>query len=180
MADDDLGLDEGGASAPAGKGGGLGSVLPNILKWVAIAIGAIILIGTVSFVVVKLVTSNTTNMQTIPVAGEYVPSREILDWYSAIGVIRTRTSDPVAATVSVEVVLGYKKEDKVAATELTARLIEIKDFLRRYFTAKTAAELQPVNEDKLKIEIRNAINDDILSGSKIREVRFLSLDVISQ
>jgi len=32
----------------------------------------------------------------------------------------------------------------------------------------------------LKIELRNAINDEILSGSKIRDVSFQQLDVIEQ
>ena len=61
------------------------------------------------------------------------------------------------------------------------RSVEIKDFLRRYFSGKTAAELKNVdNEDKLKMEIRNGINDKVLSGSKIRDVSFDQKDVIEQ
>ena len=52
--------------------------------------------------------------------------------------------------------------------------------MRRYFTQKTAEELAPQNEENLKIEIRNAINDQILSSSKIKDVRFMQLDVIAQ
>ena len=44
----------------------------------------------------------------------------------------------------------------------------------------TAEDLRPRNEEKRRIEIRNAINDDILSSSKIRDVRFLSLQIIEQ
>ena len=58
--------------------------------------------------------------------------------------------------------------------------IEIKDYLRRYFTELTVEDLRPRNEEKRRIEIRNAINDDILSSSKIRDVRFLSLQIIEQ
>ena len=82
--------------------------------------------------------------------------------------------------IDVSIVLGYKKEDKAASTEITSRQIEIKDFLRRYFTEMTVNDLRPKNEDKRRIEIRNAINDDILSSSKIKDVRFLSLQVIEQ
>ncbi|HOT63377.1 MAG TPA: flagellar basal body-associated FliL family protein, partial [Treponemataceae bacterium] len=63
-------------------------------------------------------------------------------------------------------------------TELSARLVELKDFLRTFFTRKTAAELK--NEDKIKIEIRNAINDNILSKSKIKDVRFTQYDIVEQ
>ena len=76
--------------------------------------------------------------------------------------------------------LGYKKDDKATSTEITQRTIELKDFLRRYFTEKTIVELRPQNEQKLKIELRNAINDEILSSSKIKDVSFQQLDVLEQ
>ena len=128
----------------------------------------------------KVVGGNTTQQATIPVSQEYVGKREVLDWYTSLGQVSTKTSDSLPASVIVEVVLGYKKEDKAASTEITSRQIEIKDFLRRYFTEMTVNDLRPKNEDKRRIEIRNAINDDILSSSKIKDVRFLSLQVIEQ
>jgi len=42
---------------------------------------------------------------------------------------------------------------------------------------KTSAELSPINEELLQMEIRNGINDFILSSSKIRAVKFQSLDI---
>ncbi|HIW36822.1 MAG TPA: flagellar basal body-associated FliL family protein [Candidatus Treponema faecavium] len=180
MADEDLDMGEETTSTAPAKKGLMGGFLPMLLKWIAIAIGAIIVIVTVVVITLNVMGGNTTAQQTIPIAEEYSGRRETLDWFQAVGTIRTRTSDAVPASVMVEVVLGYRKEDKAASTEITERLVEIKDFLRRYFTEKTAAELQPMNEEKLKIEIRNAINDDILSNSKIRDVRFLSLEVIEQ
>lgn len=111
---------------------------------------------------------------------EYTASKEILDWYTSLGLIQTRTMEANPASVRVDVVLGYKKEDKATSTEITQRTVELKDFLRRYFTQKTAEELRPQNEENLKIEIRNAINDSILSSSKIKDVRFMQMDVIQQ
>ena len=176
--DDDLGLDDGDSgSAPAKKGGGLGGLLPTLLKWVAIGLGAIILIVTVVIITMKVVGGNTSGAAPIPVAEEYSTKRELLDWYNSLGAIRTRTNEQNPATVIVDVVLGYKKDDKATSTEITQRTIELKDFLRRYFTQKTADELKPQNEENLKIEIRNAINDSILSSSKIKDVRFMQLDV---
>ena len=181
MADDVLdGLEDGGASASSGKKGGMGGALPGLLKWVAIALGAIILIVVIVVVTVNILNKNTTGTPSIPISDEYVTQREILDWYTSLGAIRTKTSDDISASVVVDIALGYKKDDKATSTEITQRNIELKDFLRRYFTEKTIAELKPQNEQKLKIELRNAINDEILSTSKIRDISFLQLDVLEQ
>ena len=123
---------------------------------------------------------NTSQQAVIPVSQEYGSKREVLDWYTSLGQVSTKTSDAIPASVIVEVVLGYKQADKAASTEITQRQIEIKDYLRRYFTELTVEDLRPRNEEKRRIEIRNAINDDILSSSKIRDVRFLSLQIIEQ
>ncbi len=177
--DDDLDMgDDGDASAPK-KGGG-GGFLPTLLKFIALGLGAVILIVTVVIVTMKIMGGNNTQQVTVPVTEEYSATRELLDWYTSLGSLRTKTSDAVPASVVVDVVLGYKKEDKATSTEITQRSIELKDFLRRYFTQKTAEELAPQNEENLKIEIRNAINDQILSSSKIKDVRFMQLDVIAQ
>ena len=181
MADDGLdGLEDGGASASSGKKGGMGGALPGLLKWVAIALGAIILIVVIVVVTVNILNKNTTGTPSIPISDEYVTQREILDWYTSLGAIRTKTSDDISASGVVDIALGYKKDDKATSTEITQRNIELKDFLRRYFTEKTIAELKPQNEQKLKIELRNAINDEILSTSKIRDISFLQLDVLEQ
>ncbi len=179
MADDGLdGFEDGGtASAPAKKGG-LGGILPSLLKWIAIALGAIVLIVVIVVITMKVVGNNTASQTALPISDEYVAQREILDWYTSLGAIRTKTSDDIPATVIVDVVLGYKHEDKACSTEITQRNIELKDYLRRYFTQKTAEELKPQNEQRLKIELRNAINDEILSSSKIKDVSFLQLEVI--
>lgn len=181
MADDGLdGLEDGGTSASSGKKGGMGGALPGLLKWVAIALGAIILIVVIVVVTVNILNKNTTGTPSIPISDEYVTQREILDWYTSLGAIRTKISDDISASVVVDIALGYKKDDKATSTEITQRNIELKDFLRRYFTEKTIAELKPQNEQKLKIELRNAINDEILSTSKIRDISFLQLDVLEQ
>lgn len=128
----------------------------------------------------KVMGTNNTATVAVPVSPEYTSKRELLSWYNSIGSIKTKTCDEIPASVIVEVVLGYKIDDKTTATEITQRQIEIKDFLRRYFTGKTAEELRPNNEAKLQMEIRNTINDDILSTSRIKDVKFLTLDVLEQ
>lgn len=183
MADDDegLGLDEGGADVASSSKGGKGLIVPALLKWVAIGLGAVILIVTVVVITYRVANGNNSgNGNSIPMTEEFTVTREILDWYTSLGIIQTKTMEANPASVRVDVVLGYKKEDKATSTEITQRTVELKDFLRRYFTQKTAEELRPQNEENLKIEIRNAINDSILSSSKIKDVRFMTLDVIQQ
>ena len=97
-----------------------------------------------------------------------------------MGQIATRTNDAIPASVIVEVVLGYKQADTAASTEITQRQTEIKDYLRRYFTALTVEDLRPRNEETRRIEIKKAINQKILKDSEIRDVRFLSLQIIEQ
>ena len=180
--DDDLNLDDSGSSAPAKKGK-LGGVFPSLLKWIIIGLASVIVIVVIVFFTVKIVTKNNSKEVYNPAisAEEYQGQREIYDWYKSIGVIQTTTSDENPATVRVNVFLGYKKDDKVTSTEITQRTVEIKDYLRRYFRGKSASELKNSNnEDKLKMEIRNGINDLILSGSKIRDISFDQLDVIEQ
>ncbi|MCI6187433.1 MAG: flagellar basal body-associated FliL family protein [Spirochaetia bacterium] len=180
MADEDeINLDDNGSSS-SDKKGGLGGIFPSLLKWIIIGLAAVIVIVVVVVITVKITGKNSTTVTAIPASEEYVSGqREIYDWYTSLGIIQTTTADDPPATVRVDVALAYKKDDKAASTEITARLVELKAFLRRYFSSKTAAELKnPNNEDALENEIKNGINDKILSSSRIRDVVFQQKDVI--
>ncbi len=180
MADEDeINLDDNGSSS-SDKKGGLGGIFPSLLKWIIIGLAAVIVIVVVVVITVKITGKNSTTVTAIPASEEYVSGqREIYDWYTSLGIIQTTTADDPPATVRVDVALAYKKDDKAASSEITARLVELKAFLRRYFSSKTAAELRnPNNEDALENEIKNGINDKILSSSRIRDVVFQQKDVI--
>lgn len=183
MADEDSGIDLGEdsetAAAPAKKGG-FGGILPTILKYVALALGAIVLIVTVVIITMNVMGGNKTRQTQVPISEEYKEYAEELDWYQSLGEIQTRTSDASHASVLVNIFLGYKKEDKVASAEITAQKIPIRDFLRNYFADKSVEDLSPKNEERLKIEIRNEINDRILNKSKIRKISFDKLQVVVQ
>ncbi len=183
MADDDAGTDDLGddnAAAAPSKKGGIGGILPTLLKYIALALGAIILIVTVVIITMNIVGANKPAQAAIPVSEDYKEIAEELEWYTSLSDIQTRTSDAVPASVVVNVFLGYKKEDKVTSTEITAQRIPIRDFLRNYFAGKTAEELTPRNEEKIKIEIRNEINDTILNRGKVKKISFDKLNVVSQ
>ena len=74
MADDDSGIDLGEdsetATAPAKKGG-LGGILPTILKYVALALGAIVLIVTVVIITMNVMGGNKTRQTQVPISEEY-------------------------------------------------------------------------------------------------------------
>lgn len=110
----------------------------------------------------------------IPSADDYKSDAAVYSWTSDYE-IKTNNAD--GAGVTVAVVLGYKLDDKATSTEIIARDVELREYLRRFFMGKTSAELSPKNEDNLKMEIRNGINDFILSSSKIRAVAIKSLDI---
>jgi len=110
----------------------------------------------------------------LPVVDEYKAETTVYSWTSDYE-IKTNNSD--GAGVTVAVVLGYRLDDKATSTEIIAREVELREYLRRFFMGKTSAELSPTNEDNLEMEIRNGINDFILSSSKIRAVAIKSLDI---
>lgn len=175
---DDINL-EGGDAASGDSGGKKGSsLIPQLLKWVAIVLGALIFIVTIVVITVNIMGGSGDNKSAIPVSEEYTGTKEVLQWFTAIGTIQTRTQDAIPASVVCDIVLGYTMDDKITPTELTSRLVELKDYLRSFFQHKTAAELR--NEDKIKIEIRNSINDNILSKSKIKDVRFTKYEIVEQ
>lgn len=183
MADEDNANDLGDGledDAPAGKKGGVKGAFPQLLKMILIGVAAIIFIVTIVVVTTAILNKGGNKQTAIPVSEEYTTKREVYDWYTSLDQIRTSTSDPVPASVSVTIALGYKKDDKMASSEITERRIEIIDFLRRFFSEQTVEDLKPQNEELLRQQIRDQINDDILSNSRIRDVRFTGKDVVQQ
>ncbi|OJF77633.1 MAG: flagellar basal body protein FliL [Treponema sp. CETP13] len=179
MADDDvdLNVDDVADSSPDKKKSPGNGLLSGMLKWILIAVAAIILIVTVVVVTVKITNSSTPEVSAIPVSKEYIGKKEALSWYKDIDQIRTKTSDTTSHIVSVQVYLGYKLDDQKVSAEISQRIVEIRDFLRRYFAQKKAVELTPLSEDQLRAEIKRAINDDILGETAIKDVRFMIFDV---
>ena len=182
MADDnnaDNFGDEDAGGAPAKKGGAKNGFL-GLLKWILIAVAAIIVIVTVVFITIGLTNKNGNSGVTFTVASEYTSKREVYDWYTSLESINTNTDEEIPATVRVQVALGYKKDDKAASAEITNRRVEITDTLRRFFSEQTANELKPQNEEVLRQNIKDLLNDTIFVAPRIEDVRFTQLDVTQQ
>lgn len=183
MADNRDELDLDGTETAAIEGAtkrtaGLAALLPNLLKFVAIGLGALIFIVTVSFITYKLLAGSGKSQTATAESPAYEPARQQYSWFTEIGVIRTRTNDTTPYSVVVNLIIGYKQDDKIQASELTNRIYELKDFVRNFFSKKSAAELKPEFEEQLKKEIKDELNMSILQKAKAQEILFQQLDVV--
>jgi len=184
MSDSDE-LDMGDGDSPdvgAGKkkkGGALGALLPTILKFAAIGIGALIFIVTVSVITYTLMSKGgKSQTQVTDPSSPYMGKRPNYAMYTGIGSVTTKTKDATSYTVTVVMNLGYDLEDVAAASEFANRQYELRDFVRSYFTGKYAADLQPENEARLKQDIKEILNTRFLDTAKVRIVLFDRLDVM--
>jgi len=177
----DLDLDGGDApeiDSKAKKASGLAALLPNLLKFVAIGLGALIFIVTVCVITFNILNQRGAAQTAIPDNSPFVGVRPTYSFFTIIGAVRTQTNDPVPSAVVVNMNLGYDLNDTAAQTEMTERLYELRDFVRLFFRSKTARELAPENEAKLKNEIREYLNTKIFSRSRVRIITFDQFDVM--
>jgi flagellar FliL protein len=181
MGDDDglgLGGDDVGEIASTGKKtSGLVGLLPNLLKFIAIGLGALIFIVTVAVITFNILNGRGESQTVIDPTSEYVGTRPQYATFNLIGQMSTRTRDQ-GHTVVVDMVIGYDLNNNAASTELTARVVQLRDFTRNYFSGKYYTELEPQNETKLKQEIRELLNTRYLDTAKVREIYFIKLDVM--
>ena len=110
------------------------------------------------------------NLATVPSSENISQNRDVLSWSKEIAA-ENKTSD--GGKVSLSVVLAYT--DKKTATEITAQNDIIAVYLKNLIAQKTTADFSPKNEAALQTEIRDYINDNIITG-RVRDVRFMELD----
>jgi flagellar FliL protein len=177
MSDEaDVNLEEGQEEGGGKKKKSIG-FLPGLLKFIAIGLGALIFIVTVVIITFNVMNKGGKSQTLVPETESYAAVKKQYSMFTLIGNISTRTRDPTPWNVSVDMILGYDLNDNATATELTSRLYELRDFTRIYFSGKTAAELQPENEARIKSEIRELINTTILNRARVRLVLFDKLDL---
>ena len=177
---DELDLDGGdspGMDAPK-KASGLAALLPNLLKFVAIGLGALIFIVTVSVITYNILNRGGQNQTILPVNSPFVGARPTYSYFTLIGQVRTSTRDPIPHAVTVDMIIGYDENENATAIELTNRVFELQDFLRVFFKSKTAHELRPDNEPRIKQEILEHLNTRILNTGRARIILFRQLDVM--
>jgi flagellar protein FliL len=135
---------------------------------------------TVSIVVVNYMLSHGSSQTSVKTSEEYV---DVIPAYvysaDLLPEMRLSTSDKPPATVVVKVLIGYEKNNKALANELTDRKLQMIDRLRRYFSSKKAEDLQPDKETKLKEELRSELNN-MTKAKGIRDILFEKLQTIEQ
>ncbi len=170
--DEDAGLEE-----EAGRRGGLLSGLAiQILKWVAIIIGAIIFVVTVVVVTLNILQSDEPVGPQVPVSEEYEAEIPDYDFYAGLDEIRGNTADG-QSTFIADIQLGYDEGDTRVQAELSRRTPQIRDRIRRILAESTTEELRPQHEETLKQKIRDSINA-IMSSGRVREVVFNEFQVV--
>jgi len=178
---DDLDLDSGdapeGGGASKKRSGGLGNLLPTILKFAAIGLGALIFIVTVSVITYNIMSKGGKSQTVISdPSSPYVGKRPEYSFYDQLGSMTVKTRDP-DSSVTVEMIIGYNKDDQVAALELIGRKYELRDFMRKYFSSKSADELKPDREEELKKDIKEQLNTRFLDTARAHIILFDKLDV---
>ena len=159
-----------------GKRGFIPQAILKILRWVALGLAAIIFIVTVVVITVMIMNRGPKAGAYPAPSANYTGQTPILSWYD-IPEIRTRTADESSFTVIVDPKLGYQQNDKKIQTELIARREQIIDMMRRYFSEKTADQLTPKYEMKIKAELKQMINE-MMESKGIEEIVFLQFNVI--
>jgi flagellar FliL protein len=164
--------------ADAGKSrkGGNG-FLVKILKFVAIGIAAVIFIVTVTVVTYMIMSKGGKSQTAVPVTASYEGIKPVYAVFSLIGTITTQTRDETPHMVTVDMLIEYDMNDNAGLTELTGRQYQLRDFTRRFFSGKYAAELSPENESRIKQEIRELLNTTILEHARARGILFNKLQV---
>ncbi|HUW39625.1 MAG TPA: flagellar basal body-associated FliL family protein [Rectinemataceae bacterium] len=163
------------AAAPKAKGAGPG--LARLLMFVGIGLGAVIFIVTVVVITVGIINGQGKPANVVPVSEAYQAAPPVYQYNSTIGEIRARTNDPEPASVIVRISLGFDLNDKEESKDVTDMLPRIRDWLRSYFSMKSADDLTPDKEQMIKEEIKENLNR-ILPKPTIREVLFERFDVI--
>jgi len=146
-------------------------IMPIILVFI------MILFTTATVIIVNVNNSGRAQTVVSDPSSPYIGSRPAFSYFD-IGRISVRTRDLATNfTVSVEMIIGYDESDQNTLQELNNRRIELRDFTRRYFSEKTAAELAPEREESLKADIREQLNTRFLDTRGVRIILFNRLDI---
>ncbi|MDA3808800.1 MAG: flagellar basal body-associated FliL family protein [Spirochaetaceae bacterium] len=149
---------------------GLSKTLVKLLTYIVGGLIGIILVVTIVVITVKFLDRGDQAKTFKEVSEEYQGKTAPYLYFEAIKQIRTRTADKAAHSVSVKVDIGYNEGDEKLATELTARIPQLTDLIRTYFSGKTAEEMN-ADEQAVKDELRERINA-VLTNGRVENIIF--------
>ena len=123
---------------------------------------------------------NKENEKILSEQSDNVKGKKAYDWYTSLDLLETYIAEKEPYIIRVQIVFGYKKNNKKVSAEITSRRIEIADTLRNFFSKQTRETLKPANERSLRLEILKLINASVLENEKILDVRFTKMEVIQK
>ena len=175
MGDEDQTLidSEESTEEESSKSKGLSALLTGLLKWVAVAIGVIVVAGTTSFVVVRGMSprASATGNELARISPLVQAKRAPLENYDEIEAIRGVTSDEEQAIFTLQVSLLYEMGNTTVNTELISRKREIQNLVFLHISQKKAEDLKPKYYTTLQEELKQLINR-VLSQGRIEQVVF--------
>jgi len=159
-------------TAPEGKKAGfLPTFLIRILKWVAIGLGFVILGVTTTVITFNLVNRGKGGTALPSLSEEYQATRPPLQYDDTLEEIRGVTSDEEPGIFSAKISMGFDKDSKTIAFELSERKREIQNIVFLYLSGRSKAELRPESYTQILEDLKNSINKVMREG-KIKEVAF--------
>ena len=175
MGDEDQTLidSEESTEEESSKSKGLSALLTGLLKWVAVAIGVIVVAGTTSFVIVNGVSprAGSNGNELARISPLVQAKRAPLENYDEIEAIRGVTSDEEQAIFTLQVSLLYEMGNTTVNTELISRKREIQNLVFLHVSQKSAEDLRPEYYTTLQEELKQLINR-VLSQGRIEQVVF--------
>lgn len=154
-------------------------LLNKILSFTAAIIALIIIIGTITTFTIKKGTLQKTYRRADPDPQKIVNmnknKEDAVDAWTDFKQIRTQTKKESEDIESVVIVISpwftYSAEDKILFEELSQKERQIRSIFINYFTEFTYKEILSKGEIKIKEELLDRINSQLVIG-KIRAVYF--------
>lgn len=124
-----------------------------------------------------IVNSDKDNKVLTKIENEYIGKREVLSWYSSLGAINI---DKENYNLEIEVVIGYEQNNQMINQKITNNNNEIILFLTDYFNEIDCSVYTVKDEDKIREDIKNGLNNGIFNEQIISDIRFLAFNIIKE
>ena len=172
MSDEEGFLDEsvtGEEEQPGGaRTGFLPAIVITILKWAAIALGAIIFVVTVGIITNKVTGRGREVAGIAPYSPDYEQDNIEREYFNTdLDSIRGTTADDPPVSFLASVTIGYEAGKTAIQTELVSKKEIIRNTVLKYFGQKKASDLLTQHFGRIEDELTTIINGRLRKGQII-------------
>ncbi len=169
-------LDEGGDASGGRRFGFLSGVVIQVLKWLAIVVGAIVFVVTVTVITVRMLgPGQAAQSRSVVESESFNVGIPVYSYFDNIPPLRGSTADEERFTFVVQVSIAYPMEDEGINNELINKTVPITDSLLTYFSQQRRERLL-AQRDEVRREILAAINQIMIED--VSDVFFVQYEVI--